>query len=98
MSRLSTLAVSTFTPALNVLSTTLPDSTCLSFVRTNAGPFPGLTCWNSTTDQSCPSRFSTRPFFRSLVEATESSLLYSASSYREKPLGGQRQKLGIAVP
>src|SRR5262245_9540836 len=70
MSRLSTVAVSTFVPALNVLSTTLPDSTFLSFVRTNAPPLPGLTCWNSTTLQSWPSRLSTMPFFRSLVVAT----------------------------
>ena len=71
MSRLSTVAVSTFVPALNVLSTTLPDSTFLSLVRTKAPPLPGLTCWNSTTDQSWPSRLSTRPFFRSLVVATD---------------------------
>src|SRR4051794_10109953 len=72
MSRLSTFAVSTLVPALKVLSTTLPDSTALSLVRTNAGPLPGLTCWNSTTDQSWPSRFSTMPFFRSFVDATSS--------------------------
>ena len=36
MSRLSTLAVSTLTPALNVLSTTLPDRTCLEL-----GPHEG---------------------------------------------------------
>src|SRR5450756_826618 len=70
MSRLSTLAVSTFTPALNVRSTTLPESTFLSLVRTKAPPLPGLTCWNSTTVQSWPSKFSTSPFFRSLVVAT----------------------------
>src|SRR5579884_1699372 len=71
MPRLSTLAVSTFTPALKVLSTTLPVSTCLSLVRTKAGPLPGFTCWNSTTDHSWPlSRLSTMPFFRSLVVAT----------------------------
>src|SRR5699024_222844 len=70
MSRRSTFAVSTFTPALNVLETTLPEVTPLSLVRTNAGPLPGLTCWNSTTDQSCPSMTSTMPFFRSLVVAT----------------------------
>ena len=52
MARLSTLAVSTLTPALNVRSTTLPDSTAFSLVRTNAGPLPGLTCWNSTTVHS----------------------------------------------
>src|SRR5580698_5286463 len=70
MSRLSTLATSTLMPALNVLSTTLPDITFFSLVRTNAGPLPGLTCWNSTTFHSCPSRFSVMPFFRSLVLAT----------------------------
>src|SRR5665648_661107 len=70
MSRLSTLAVSTFTPELNVRSTTFPVSTFLSLVRTKAPPLPGLTCWNSTTVQSWPSKFSTSPFFRSLVVAT----------------------------
>src|SRR4051812_25335476 len=69
MVRLSTVAVSTLVPALNVLSTTLPERTFLSVVRTNAPPLPGLTCWNSTTAQRAPSRLSTRPFFRSLVEA-----------------------------
>src|SRR3979409_269654 len=87
MSRLSTVAVSTFTPALNVLSTTLPDSTCLSLVRTNAGPLPGLTCWNSTTVQSCPSRFSTRPFFRSFVVAT-----FSLQKSKNKKFPGRRRE------
>src|SRR5690606_4450617 len=72
MSRLSTFAVSTFTPALKVLSSTRPVRTFLSLVRTNAPPLPGLTCWNSITVQSCPSRLSTRPFFRSFVVATGS--------------------------
>src|SRR5579872_6408354 len=72
ISRLSTVATSTLTPALKVLSTTLPDITFFSLVRTNAGPLPGLTCWNSTTFQSCPSRFSVMPFFRSFVVATGS--------------------------
>src|ERR1700684_4669533 len=71
MSRLSTLATSTLMPALNVLSTTLPDITFFSLVRTKAGPVPGLTCGNSTTFQSCPSRFSVMPFFRSFVLATD---------------------------
>src|SRR5215472_8096946 len=70
MSRLSTLATSTLMPALKVLSTTLPDITFFSLVRTNAGPLPGFTCWNSTTFHSCPSRFSVMPFFRSFVVAT----------------------------
>src|SRR3954453_8257533 len=62
--------MSTLVPALNVLSTTLPDSTFFSVVRTKAPPLPGLTCWNSTTFQSTPSRSSVMPFFRSLVVAT----------------------------
>ena len=75
MSRRSTVAVSTLTPALKVLSTTLPDITFFSLVCTKAGPLPGLTCWNSTTDHSWPSRLSTRPFFRSLVDAHVSRFL-----------------------
>src|SRR5690242_15198597 len=70
ISRRSTVATSTLTPALKVRSTTLPDRTFLSLVRTNAPPLPGLTCWKSTTLQSWPSRFSVIPFLRSLVVAT----------------------------
>src|SRR6195952_5340819 len=80
MSRRSTLAVSTLVPALNVLSTTLPVITFFSVVRTKAPPLPGLTCWNSVTDQRLPSIRSTRPFFRSFVVATAASLLCSISS------------------
>src|SRR6185369_5437952 len=69
MSRRSTVAVSTLVPALKVLSTTLPVSTFLSVVRTNAPPLPGFTCWNAVTDHSWPSRFSTSPFLRSFVVA-----------------------------
>ncbi len=69
MVRRSTVAVSTLVPALNVLSTFLPDSTLRSLVRTNAGPLPGLTCWNSATAQSWPSMLRTMPFFRSFVDA-----------------------------
>src|SRR6185295_11428832 len=76
MVRLSTLAVSTLVPALKVLSTTLPDRTALSLVRTKAGPLPGLTCWNSTTDQSWLPMLRTMPFLRSFVEATRESLSY----------------------
>ena len=71
MSERSTLAVSTLTPALNVLSTILPLMTFLSFVRTKAGPLPGLTCWNSTTDHSPLSILRTMPFLRSFVLATD---------------------------
>ena len=88
MSRLSTVAVSTLVPALNVLSTTLPDSTFLSLVRTNAPPLPGLTCWNSTTDQSWPSSLSTMPFLRSFVVATEKSSCSLAEVYARTALDG----------
>src|SRR4029078_4206423 len=67
--RLSTVAVSTLVPALKVLSTTLPESTFFSVVRTKAPPLPGLTCWNSTTAHSSPSRLRTMPFLRSFVVA-----------------------------
>src|SRR3954468_9063873 len=70
VSRRSTVAVSTLTPALYVLSTTLPDSTFFSLVRTKAGPLPGLTCWNSTICHSWPSICKTSPFLKSAVVAT----------------------------
>src|ERR1700733_1155168 len=70
ISRRSTLATSTLTPALKVRSTTLPEVMFFSLVRTKAGPLPGLTCWNSTTVHSPWSRFKVMPFFRSLVVAT----------------------------
>src|SRR5215475_14839984 len=93
ISRLSTLATSTRTPALNVRSTTLPDSTFFSLVRTKAPPLPGLTCWNSTTVQSAPSMLSVMPFFRSFVVATSCLLRTSGiavpSSQHEQFLGGR---------
>src|SRR4051794_36164871 len=58
---------STFSPARKVFSTTAPVRTLRSLVRTNAGPLPGFTCWNSTTWTSLPSWSRTMPFFRSLV-------------------------------
>ena len=74
--RRSTVAVSTLVPALKVLSTVLLDSTFFSLVRTKAGPLPGLTCWNSMTAQSWPSRLSTMPFFRSFVVAMRRSAFW----------------------
>src|SRR5213594_1057131 len=67
MSRRSTMASPTSTPALNVRSTTLPVFRFRSLVRTNAPPFPGFTCWNSITWYRVPSRSSVIPRFRSLV-------------------------------
>src|SRR3954451_20994283 len=95
MSRLSTVAMSTLVPALNVLSTTLPLTTFFSVVRTNAPPLPGLTCWNSITDQSPLSRSSTMPFLRSFVEAmsSESTDGSTAGSAPSKPL----HRAGVVV-
>src|SRR5215469_620251 len=97
ISRLSTLATSTRTPALNVRSTTLPDSTFFSLVRTNAPPLPGLTCWNSTTLQSAPSMLRVMPFLRSFVVATSVvSCLRQGPPCRlqhEQFLGGRDEQL-----
>ena len=46
--RASVLTALNFSPALNVLSITFPSAALRSFVRTNAPPLPGLTCWNSS--------------------------------------------------
>ena len=51
-----------FSPARNVLSTTAPLSSAFSFVRTNAPPLPGFTCWNSTMRQTPPSSSMCIPF------------------------------------
>src|ERR1700691_2884585 len=82
ISRRSTFATSTLTPALKVRSTTLPDITFFSLVRTKAPPLPGLTCWNSTTFHSWPSMFSVMPFLRSFVVAT---LVASPACGRDRP-------------
>src|SRR5439155_18114341 len=68
MSFRSTMANPTFTPALNVRSSTAPVFRFRSLVRTNAPPLPGFTCWNSTTWNRVPSRSRVIPRFRSLVE------------------------------
>src|SRR4051812_24255942 len=82
MVRLSTLATSTLTSALKVLSTVLPDSTFFSLDRTTAPPLPGLWCWNQMTCQSWPSRLSTMPFLRSFVVAMSPGSAFSSSCQR----------------
>src|SRR5580693_2953080 len=103
ISRLSTVATSTRTPALKVRSTTLPDITFFSLVRTKAPPLPGLTCWKSTTFHSWPSMLRVMPFFRSFVVATSVCLLHASGTARrvthelsqdEQFLGGQGKDLG----
>src|SRR5690606_18574986 len=61
--------MSTFEPALKVLSMILPDTTFFILVRTKAPPLPGFTCWNSMTFQSCPSIERTTPLRMSAVDA-----------------------------
>src|SRR4029450_1068912 len=56
-----------FSPARNVLSMTAPSSERFSFVRTNAPPLPGLTCWNSTILKTVPSTSMWAPFLNWLV-------------------------------
>jgi len=58
----------TFSPERNVLSITFPSRMCLSLVRTNAPPFPGLTCWNSTIVYGWPSKTMRNPFLNSAVD------------------------------
>src|SRR5277367_827442 len=56
---------------------TAPLRTFLSFVRTNAPPLPGFTCWNSTTLNKPSGRSRLMPFFRSLVETAMNVLCES---------------------
>ena len=62
-----------FSPARNVRSTTAPESTLFTFVRTNAPPLPGFTCWNSTIRHTEPSSSTCIPFLNSLVLTTSAT-------------------------
>jgi hypothetical protein len=66
--RASVRTARNFSPARNVRSITLPSLMRRSFVRTNAPPLPGLTCWNSTTLKTTPSTSMWLPFLNWLVE------------------------------
>src|SRR5881409_3455619 len=56
-----------FSPARNVRSTTAPVLRFFTFVRTNAPPLPGLTCWNSTMRHTEPSSSMCIPFLNWFV-------------------------------
>src|SRR5581483_9628279 len=71
-----------FSPARNVRSTTAPESRPFSFVRTNAPPLPGFTCWNSTMRQTEPSSSMCIPFRNWLVETTSATAGQSSQSRR----------------
>src|SRR3974390_1057656 len=80
MSRFSMMACSSFSSARYVRSITAPLRTFLSLVRTKAPPFPGLTCWNSTTLNRPSGRSRLMPFFKSLVETAMNVLRESGES------------------
>src|SRR5215207_4437486 len=67
MSFVSVRIRANFSPARNVRSTTAPLSSFFTFVRTNAPPFPGFTCWNSTIRQTSPSSSMCIPFLNWFV-------------------------------
>ena len=62
-----------FSPARNVLSTTEPELTLFTFVRTKAPPLPGFTCWKSTIRQTEPSSSMCIPVLNSLVLTTSAT-------------------------
>ena len=66
--RASVLTGRNFSPARNVRSITAPSAARRSFVRTNAPPLPGLTCWNSRILKTVPSTSMWLPFLNWFVE------------------------------
>src|SRR5512145_2991222 len=66
--RASVLTGRNFSPARNVRSITAPSEARRSFVRTNAPPLPGLTCWNSRILKTVPSTSMWLPFLNWFVE------------------------------
>src|SRR5512132_23560 len=84
-----------FSPARNVRSTTAPVLRFFTFVRTNAPPLPGFTCWNSTMRQTPPSIPMCMPFlnwFVLTISAIATNLVESA-----KVRGERGQHLGPIV-
>src|SRR5918998_280384 len=66
--RASVRTARNFSPARNVRSITAPSLVRRSFVRTNAPPLPGLTCWNSRILKTVPSTSMWLPFLNWFVE------------------------------
>src|SRR3954453_15240508 len=86
------IASGTFSSPRNVRSTTAPPATFLSFVRTNAPPLPGFTCWNSTTvTRPSDGRFRAMPFLKSLDEMLNEQ---SSGESDDQVLGEGREGLG----
>ena len=73
-----------------------------SFVRTNAPPLPGFTCWNSTIRHVCPSSSMCIPFGtgwwrRPRPSARECSSSPSDARDRDQLLRERRQQLDAVV-
>src|SRR5690348_13702474 len=79
-----------FSPARKVRSTTEPVSRFFTFVRTNAPPLPGFTCWNSTMRQTLPSSSMCMPF-RNWLVLTVSAIARERLAHLDQVLaqGGQ---------
>src|SRR4051812_31720782 len=88
-----------FSPALNVRSITAPSAARRSFVRTNAPPLPGFTCWYSMILKTVPSTSMWLPFLNWLVEIVGISPSSHKSLVRPKSLARMAVVLGlVAVP
>src|SRR5438552_18203794 len=86
---------SNFSPARNVRSTTEPESSDFSFVRTNAPPLPGLTCWNSTIRQVWPSSSMCMPLRNSFVET--GAIARGRLAHERELLGEGREQLDAVL-
>jgi len=73
-----------FRPALKVLSTTFPESTCFSLVRTKAGPLPGFDVLELDYVRVAASSLSTA-VLRSFVVATVAEVLLKCCFGPRKP-------------
>src|SRR5438128_8928758 len=96
MSFVSVRTRGNFSPARNVLSTTAPVSRPLSFVRTKAPPFPGLTCWNSTMRQTPPSSSMCMPFLNWFVLTTSATKVSLANGHELLRERGQHLRAVLA--
>src|SRR3972149_5783680 len=87
ISRSSRSGLPTLSPLRNVCSRTAPVFRFLSFVLTNAPPFPGLTCWKYTITYGSPPNSIFSPFRKSAAEYI-----------RLSPSGKQQRLLGKVGP
>src|SRR5688500_14897769 len=79
-----------------VRSWVLPVRRLRSLVRTKAPPFPGLTCWNSTTWNRPSGRSSVMPFLRSLLLKATGAASY-ARSRRCRSGGRAGRRVAVAA-